>query len=310
MLKSFFIEGDKLQIERLAYFIEVARTGSIKRASENINISQQALSQSMAAMEKELGVSLLERGKNGVTLTKKGKEVKKAAEEICQIWDSLNTSLIKRKSPLEKLCISLAPYTEINYYVKILNYAKSHYPNMKVNLVNAYPQDAANLLSERTIDLAIVCLCKDNIKQFLQDYPHLQVTPLQEMSFDVWVNKNCELAKHANISIEDLKGYRVAFENLVAREQNFLLDFLQGYNIDYVFLNSSQTMQEMIAEDLAIGFGLETSLPLKQYKNQIVRIKLNSTQSVAVYALLICKDRTDSEILQEIVYLLTDHSNE
>ena len=69
-------------------------------------------------------------------------------------------------------------------------------------------------------------------------------------------------------------------------------------------------MQEMIAEYLAIGFGLEISLPLKQYKNQIVRIKLNSTQSVAVYALLICKDRTDSEILQEIVYLLTDHSNE
>ena len=63
-----------MQIERLNYFVEVARVQSINSASESLHISQQALSQSMHSLEKELGVTLFKRSNKGIQLTEKREE--------------------------------------------------------------------------------------------------------------------------------------------------------------------------------------------------------------------------------------------
>lgn len=48
----------------LEYFLVVASEGNITRAAEQLNVSQQALSNSIARLEKELDCKLFERKKN------------------------------------------------------------------------------------------------------------------------------------------------------------------------------------------------------------------------------------------------------
>jgi len=57
---------------RLLTFREVARQGSFSRAGETLALTQPAVSQQVAALEKQLGVRLLDRGPGGPTPTEAG----------------------------------------------------------------------------------------------------------------------------------------------------------------------------------------------------------------------------------------------
>ena len=74
-----------MQIEKLEYFLEVARTGSINQAAQNLHISAQALNQFVHLMERELDVKLFEVSRKGSKLTEQGEIVKDAVESVMQI---------------------------------------------------------------------------------------------------------------------------------------------------------------------------------------------------------------------------------
>jgi DNA-binding transcriptional LysR family regulator len=57
---------------RLLTFAEVARRGSFSRAAEALALTQPAVSQQVAALERQLGVKLLERGPGGPATTEAG----------------------------------------------------------------------------------------------------------------------------------------------------------------------------------------------------------------------------------------------
>ena len=60
---------------RLRAFSAVARHGSFSRAAEELYVSQPAVSKHVAALERELGVRLLERGRGGAALTDAGRRL-------------------------------------------------------------------------------------------------------------------------------------------------------------------------------------------------------------------------------------------
>jgi DNA-binding transcriptional LysR family regulator len=57
---------------QLEYFVTVAEEGQMTRAARRLHIAQPALSQSMAQLENELGIELLQRHARGVSLTAAG----------------------------------------------------------------------------------------------------------------------------------------------------------------------------------------------------------------------------------------------
>src|SRR5919109_554096 len=61
-----------LDPRRLLTFREVARRGSFSRAAEALALTQPAVSQQVAALEREVGTELLRRGPGGPALTETG----------------------------------------------------------------------------------------------------------------------------------------------------------------------------------------------------------------------------------------------
>ncbi len=59
-------------LKQMKYFLSVVRLGSFTAAAEEHYISQSAMSQQIKALEADLGVSLLERGRRSFSLTKAG----------------------------------------------------------------------------------------------------------------------------------------------------------------------------------------------------------------------------------------------
>lgn len=56
----------------LRYFAVVARSGSIRRASEELNVAASAVSRQVQKIEYELGLPLFERMPDGLRLTEAG----------------------------------------------------------------------------------------------------------------------------------------------------------------------------------------------------------------------------------------------
>lgn len=77
-----------LDIRLMRYFVTVAHTRHFTRAAEQLYISQPALSQAIAKLEKSLGVQLLTRDNRGVELTPVGVQFLRKAEELLECADS------------------------------------------------------------------------------------------------------------------------------------------------------------------------------------------------------------------------------
>lgn len=70
------------QASRIAQVLEVARTGNIHTAARALNITQSALTKSLQAFERQLGVQLFDRGPSGTTPTPYGTALLRHARVI------------------------------------------------------------------------------------------------------------------------------------------------------------------------------------------------------------------------------------
>lgn len=74
--------GFHFHAQQLAYLREVERSGTFTEAAERLGVSQPALSQSLAELERRLGVPLFERHGRLRVLTEAGREVARFASEV------------------------------------------------------------------------------------------------------------------------------------------------------------------------------------------------------------------------------------
>lgn len=77
----------------LRYVIAVARSGSIRKASEELNVAGSALCRQIQKLEEELGVSLFERLPNGLRLTEAGAFTVAHAKSTLSEFDLLRDRL-------------------------------------------------------------------------------------------------------------------------------------------------------------------------------------------------------------------------
>ncbi len=71
-----------VRIEQLEYLAAVTQHGSLRRASEQLHLSQSALSEAIRGLERELGVSLLERHRSGARISHEGRDLLPIMGEI------------------------------------------------------------------------------------------------------------------------------------------------------------------------------------------------------------------------------------
>lgn len=76
-----------MEMNQLRYFLKIAELGGFTCASEELGLTQPALSRAIAKLEEELGQPLLERHPRNVTLTDAGRVFQTRAEQILLLVD-------------------------------------------------------------------------------------------------------------------------------------------------------------------------------------------------------------------------------
>ena len=78
-----------MELRTLRYFLAAAQEENITKAADILHVTQPTLSRQMMDLERELGVTLMLRGKNGLTLTDDGIFFRQRAQEIVELADRL-----------------------------------------------------------------------------------------------------------------------------------------------------------------------------------------------------------------------------
>lgn len=76
-----------MNINRFIVFASVARTGNLSQTAEELYMTQPAVSQSIHAFEKELGLTLIQRRFGGIELTEAGQKLAADAAAVVQQTD-------------------------------------------------------------------------------------------------------------------------------------------------------------------------------------------------------------------------------
>lgn len=157
----------------LTYFLEVAKTQNISRASERLGITQPSLSAAMVRLESAVGVQLLVRSRKGVTLTKEGILFQSEAAGLLQNWGEV---VSKTKQGLERVSgrytIGAHPSVALYSLDKFLPSLLNDFPELEVTLHH----DLSRKITEEVISLK----CDFGIVVNPVKHPDLVITPLAE----------------------------------------------------------------------------------------------------------------------------------
>ena len=100
-----------MTIQQLKYVITIAEMGSLNRASEVLYVSQPSLTSAVQELEKELGITIFNRGGRGVSLTNDGTEFLRYAREVTGQYDALLEKYGENGTLKKKFGISTQHYS-------------------------------------------------------------------------------------------------------------------------------------------------------------------------------------------------------
>lgn len=136
----------------------IAQNSSVTKTAEQLGYSQPAISQRLGRAEDRLGLQLIKRRGNTVTLTQAGEVVAGAAPQIEEALEDARLGLADLSTlRTGSLTLSGFPSASATLIPVILRNLHAARPGVQVSYVEAEPSEARELMRERRIDVAITC---------------------------------------------------------------------------------------------------------------------------------------------------------
>ncbi|MFI6927712.1 LysR family transcriptional regulator [Nonomuraea spiralis] len=135
----------------------VARTGNMTRAAEELSTTQSAVSHALRALESELGVALLVRGNQGVSLTAAGRAVCRRATLILTQVEALEQEVAAvQKHERGSLRVGVIPSANVRLLPPILRRFGETYPQVRLTVMEGSDGEVLEWLETGAADIATV----------------------------------------------------------------------------------------------------------------------------------------------------------
>ncbi len=144
-----------MDLRELRSFCAVAQYGSITKAAERLLLRQPAVTLHIQELERETGVTLLDRSKRPVQLTPAGIHLSELAKPLLKQIDSLPTETAAYAQQ-GKLTVAATPEMSRNVLVDgIVSYSES-YPDTRLFVRGGPLPEVLRMVRDREADLAFV----------------------------------------------------------------------------------------------------------------------------------------------------------
>ncbi|MCI8691960.1 MAG: LysR family transcriptional regulator [Lachnospiraceae bacterium] len=237
-------------LEYFKVFYYTAKLGSVTGAANALSISQPAVSQSLKALERSLGISLFQRAPKGVRLTAEGQllysHVEKGYEQI-----ELGVEKVRQMLNLElgEIHIGASDMTLRFYLLPFLEEFHEQYPGIKVIVANAPTPETLRLLREGKIDFGVVSTPFDPSGDILAE-------PVREIE-DVFVaGRRFTSYKNKMLDLSELEKLPLIILEGNTSTRDYMNGFLSGNGVEIApefELSTSDMIVQFALRNLGIG---------------------------------------------------------
>ncbi|PWQ95954.1 LysR family transcriptional regulator [Leucothrix arctica] len=145
-----------MTLEQILTFLQVARLGGVRRAAQQMHISQPAISARISSLESDLAVKLFTRGPKGVSLTKQGIIFRGHAEKIAVALEDIKTEVVPAESKSSLLRIGVAETVAQTWLPAFLQQLSLKYPKINIEISVDLSVNLREGLLERAYDLVVL----------------------------------------------------------------------------------------------------------------------------------------------------------
>ncbi len=146
-----------MELRQLRGFVMVASCGSFSRAADDLNLTQPAVTTQIQALERELGIRLLERLPHHVLLTPAGERLLPYARGLLNLEEEALRAVAELKG-LQSGCLRIGASPTIGSYLLpgMLSEFRRRYPGIRVIAEIAPTQRVVEALETHALDLGLV----------------------------------------------------------------------------------------------------------------------------------------------------------
>ena len=292
-----------INFELYRIFYTVANNGNITKASEELLISQPAISKAIKNLEEQLGGKLFTRTKRGVILTEEGQEfynyIKQAMEYISSAENKF-TELINLDSGRIKIGISttltkqfLLPYLE-----------KFHklYPKIDIQIITNLSSELIPKLRNGLIDMMITNLVDDVYDNDIEIIKCKQVTDC------FVVNDSYPELLNKEMSIGELNNYPLILQTKGSNTRIFLDNFAKRNGTilkPNIELASYSLVVEFAKIGLGIGYVTKDYVSNEIKNNELREIKLKEKIPSRYVGIILSKNHLPNFSTKRLIEIVT-----
>lgn len=217
-----------MEFDLLKAFCQLAKSGNYRLASEQLYITQSALTKKIQRLESNIGASLFSRGRNGAELTHAGKTLLADAQRLVdsmQAFEQLSGSVVNGTEGHLNIGFGVSTYHEAP---KLIAAYKQQQPNVRITLNDTPSKQQTDELLSHELDISynripsssdlnsltlfddylVIAIHKDLLKQApnkdqllseLPKWPYLKLTQHRGPGLDRQIQQYC-LANHLDLS--------------------------------------------------------------------------------------------------------------
>ncbi|MBQ7958033.1 MAG: LysR family transcriptional regulator [Clostridia bacterium] len=197
-----------MNILHMKYAVEVARVGSLNKASETLLIAQPNLSRSIKELEADLGITIFDRTAKGMFLTPDGETFIGYAKDILKQIDQVDSMYKNGIVKKQKFSISVPRACYISDAFAQFSKTLTKEP-AEIFYKETNSQRTINNILNHDYNLGIIRYAENYDKYFksMLEEKGLTYEMVTEFTYSLIMSKDNPLSQKENITYDDLKGY-------------------------------------------------------------------------------------------------------
>ena len=248
-----------MELRTLRCFLAAAQEENITKAADILHVTQPTLSRQMMDLERELGVTLMLRGKNGLTLTDDGIFFRQRAQEIVELADRLEKSFVERQNNISGMVVIGASETVGSQTLaRLIKEFSRKYPAVQFTLYNETVDNIKDRLDKGLVDIGLLLEPVD-VTKF--DYVRLS----QQDTWGLLVRDDHPLTEKESLTADDVAPYPL----ILPLRDNIRVEIIHWLGRDekeltiplfYTLLSNAALM---VAEGLGCAFCMDGALAIR-----------------------------------------------
>lgn len=238
--------GTTMELDQLRHLTKVAEHGNFTRAAAELELTQPAISRSIARLEEELGQPLFERHSRQVVPTDAGKAVLATARQILGMIDDLKAR-ITDDGETGRVRVGAIPTIAPYFLPGLIRRFRDAHPRAYVNVIEETTDKLLQKLSDGEIDVAVLARPL-NVK-------YLEVEDLFDEELLLVIAADSPLCSEASIGLERIESMPFVLLGEAHCLTDNILHFCRNNAFNPVALERTSQLA-MVQELVALGHGV------------------------------------------------------